>query len=227
MKINFRKLKATEIDARVATISEKGCSLLLYKDARVDMNMLDETVGPENWEREHKIIGDNLYCSVSIYDSDKEMWITKQDVGTESNTEKEKGQASDSFKRACFNWGIGRELYSAPFIWIPADKVRVEKNNMGKATTKDRFSVADIGYDENGEINRLKIQNDTRKQIVYEMGNVKPAAGLPKAEQVVLENLCNKKGLDVATTFPGGLESLTNEQYAEAVRKLKGLKDKS
>ena len=118
MKIAFRELRADEVDARVSTISAKGLSLLLYKDARCDMNILDETVGSTNWEREHEIIGDRLYCTVSIFDEDKNAWVSKQDVGTESYTEKEKGQASDSFKRACFNWGIGRELYTAPFIWI-------------------------------------------------------------------------------------------------------------
>lgn len=105
MNFKFRKLRANEIDVRVASVSAKGVSLLLYKDARCDMNILDETVGPMNWQRGHQIIGDRLYCTVSIYDENKGIWISKQDVGTESYAEKEKGQASDSFKRACFNWG--------------------------------------------------------------------------------------------------------------------------
>lgn len=120
MSLSFRKLKETEIDVRVATVTAKGVSLLLYKDARCDMNILDETVGPYNWKREHT--RDNANCIVSIYDSEKKEWVSKEDTGTESFTEKEKGLASDSFKRACFNWGIGRELYTAPFIWISADK---------------------------------------------------------------------------------------------------------
>lgn len=121
MKRMFRLLKADEIECRVSTINEKGLTLLLYKDARVDQNILDETVGPERWQRTHTVINDNLFCSVGIrFDSDNQHeWVWKQDVGVESNTEKEKGQASDAFKRACFNWGIGRELYTAPFIWIP------------------------------------------------------------------------------------------------------------
>lgn len=96
MKLEFRKLTADEIDARVSTVSEKGCSLLLYKDARVDQRLLDEVVGPCNWKRSHQLIGDRLYCTVEIWDEDKQQWISKQDVGTESYTEKEKGQASDS-----------------------------------------------------------------------------------------------------------------------------------
>jgi len=94
--MKFRKLKADEIDCRVSTINEKGLSLLLFKDARVDMNLLDETVGPMNWQRCHHMIGDRLYCTVSIWDGKEGIWVSKQDVGTESYTEKEKGQASDS-----------------------------------------------------------------------------------------------------------------------------------
>ena len=103
MSLSFRKLKETEIDVRVATVTAKGVSLLLYKDARCDMNILDETVGPYNWKRSHT--RDNANCIVSIYDSEKKEWVSKEDTGTESFTEKEKGLASDSFKRACFNWG--------------------------------------------------------------------------------------------------------------------------
>jgi hypothetical protein len=94
--VKFRKLKANEIDCRVSTINAKGLSLLLYKDARCDMALLDDTVGPTNWQRSHQMIGDRLYCTVSIWDDEKKQWISKQDVGTESYTEKEKGQASDS-----------------------------------------------------------------------------------------------------------------------------------
>ena len=162
----FRKLKATEIDARVSTISEKGCSLLLYKDARVDQNILDETFGIFGWQRKHEIIGNSLYCTVSVKNPDTGEW----DVGTESYTEKEKGQASDSFKRACFNFGIGRELYTAPFIWINSGDVTIQKGNNGKVTTYDRFHVSDIGYDENGAISYLVIYNDKTNKKVYVYG---------------------------------------------------------
>lgn len=166
----FRKLKATEIDARVSTISEKGCSLLLYKDARVDQNILDETFGIFGWQRKHEIIGNSLYCTVSVKNPDTGEWVSKQDVGTESYTEKEKGQASDSFKRACFNFGIGRELYTAPFIWINSGDVTIQKGNNGKVTTYDRFHVSDIGYDENGAISYLVIYNDKTNKKVYVYG---------------------------------------------------------
>lgn len=169
MGIRFRRLRASEVDARVSTVTEKGCSLLLFKDARVDQNILDETVGCMNWQRHHELIGDRLYCTVSVWDEQKEQWISKQDVGTESYTEKEKGQASDSFKRACFNLGIGRELYTAPFIWIPKGKVTIVDKN-GKPTTYDRFLVEDIGYDEEGNINRLVIRNEKLNMIAFQMG---------------------------------------------------------
>lgn len=138
----FRDLKAEEIDVRVATCSEKGVSLLLYKDARVDQDILDETVGAMNWQRKH--LRDNANCIVEIWDSEKTQWISKEDTGTESNTEKEKGLASDSFKRACFNWGIGRELYTSPFIWINADKCNIYLNDKGKYACKDSFKVEAI-----------------------------------------------------------------------------------
>ncbi len=142
-KSMFRDLNKDEIDCRIASVKENGVSLLLYKDARVDMDMLDETVGPYGWKREHQFKDGKLYCTVSIWDNDKKQWIYKEDVGTESNTEQEKGQASDSFKRACFNWGIGRELYTAPFIWIPKEKCNIRQQN-GKYICTDKFNVEAI-----------------------------------------------------------------------------------
>lgn len=186
--VEIRKLTANEIEARVSTLSEKGASLLLYKDARVDQKILDEVFGVYGWQRTHQLIGDRLYCTIEIWDDDKKQWVAKQDVGTESNTEKEKGQASDSFKRAGFNVGIGRELYTAPFIWVPADRMAISKKTdyTGKERlyTNDKFEVAEIGYDDNGEINKLKIVNEKTKAVVYEMGaKVAPAApAKPKTE---------------------------------------------
>ena len=155
MKTEFRKLNADEIEVRVAKITDKGAQLLLYKDARCDMNILDETVGAMNWQRAHS--RDNANCTVLIYDEDRGMWIGKEDTGTESNTEAEKGLASDSFKRACVNWGIGRELYTAPFIWITADKINIDSSS-GKRRTYDRFAVEKIVYDGN-RIAGLSIRN--------------------------------------------------------------------
>jgi len=163
----FRTLRADEIDCRVSTVNAYGCSLLLYKDARCDQNILDETVGAMNWMRHHS--RENANCIVSIWDEAKNQWIEKEDTGTESYTEKEKGLASDSFKRACFNWGIGRELYTAPHIWVKAGDVRLEDGNGGKKITKDHFSVTEIAY-EGGNITALEIRNDSLKRIVYTYG---------------------------------------------------------
>lgn len=171
--MEFRTLKANEIDCRIQSISVKGeaagAVVLLYKDARVDMRLLDEVVGAMNWKREHTIIGDRLYCTVSIYNEHIYDWVGKSDVGTESNTEKEKGQASDSFKRACFNWGIGRELYSAPFIYINLQSSEWQKGKDGRPKSYAKFTVKEIDYDENRNISKLIIV-DSKGSVRYTMG---------------------------------------------------------
>ena len=159
----FRDLRAEEIECRVAQANQYGVNLLLYKDARCDQNILDETVGAMNWMRSHT--RENANCIVSIWDEKKQMWISKEDTGTESNTEKEKGLASDSFKRACFNWGIGRELYTAPSIRIPAEACKSLKEYNGKWKCYDTFEVQKIVI-ENKRIVALAIKNpDTRKTV--------------------------------------------------------------
>lgn len=168
--MKFRDLTEKDIEVRVQSVKPNGLVLLLYKNARVDMNILDETVGAENWQREHYECKGNLFCRVGIKTGAMERatnapdlvigkteWVWKSDCGTESNTEAQKGEASDSFKRACFNWGIGRELYTSPFIWIPADKCNIQN---GKCY--DRFSVEKIII-EDKQIKALAIRNDTQK----------------------------------------------------------------
>lgn len=151
----IRLLQADEIECRVQAVKPSGCSVLLYKTARVDMSILDEMFGPMNWKRTHELIGDRLYCNIDVWDNDKKEWVRKQDVGTESNTEAEKGQASDAFKRAGFNIGIGRELYTAPFIWI---SITPAEYNGGKL--KVSFSLKEIEYDDKRNISRLVIVDD-------------------------------------------------------------------
>lgn len=169
----FRDLRADEIECRVQSVKENsdlkksGLVLLLYKDARVDMNILDEAVGSENWQREHYECKGNLFCRVGIRTERKDEtggyaeWVFKSDCGTESNTEAQKGEASDSFKRACFNWGIGRELYTAPFMWIPADKCNIKN---GKCY--DKFDVQKIII-ENKQIVSLEIYNSNKECVAY------------------------------------------------------------
>ncbi|MDO4460725.1 MAG: hypothetical protein Q4C42_11730 [Clostridia bacterium] len=167
MELKFRDLTADEIDVRVGQITDKKITLLLYKDARCDMQILDETVGPTGWQRRHT--RDNANCIVSIYDTDMNCWVEKEDVGVQSNTEAEKGMASDSFKRACVNWGIGRELYTAPRITVwwnnGAGYDRDQKN--GKWATYDKFAVADISIRDK-KIEKLVIVNENNGAVVFE-----------------------------------------------------------
>lgn len=198
--MKFRKLLADEIECRISMVKANGVSLLLYKDARCDQRLLDETVGPFNWKRTHQLIGDRLYCTLEIKDPETGEWIAKQDVGTESYTEKEKGQASDAFKRACFNWGIGRELYTAPFIWISSGKAKIEDVN-GKKVCRERFSVGEIEY--SGEkISYLTIQNG-KDETVYSFGNPSESGFTEKESEFITDTQekalyarCQSEGVD-------------------------------
>jgi hypothetical protein len=135
MKINT-PLEITEIDFRVQSVNKGGfATILAYKDARVDMNRLDAIYGVDGWQKKFEVINGNLFCSVGIYSEKLQQWVWKMDVGTESNTEKEKGEASDAFKRACFNLGIGRELYDYPVI-----QVKLDDTEFDKATGKPTFN---------------------------------------------------------------------------------------
>ena len=190
--MNFRDLTKDDIEVRVQSVKKIGLILLLYKNARVDMNILDETVGAENWQREHYEVKGNMFCRVGInvgkfvvpaalMSSESNAssfslpeWVWKSDCGTESNTEAQKGEASDSFKRACFNWGIGRELYTSPLIWIPESKCKIENNKC-----YDTFSVEKIKI-ENKRIVGLAIRND---RIYRETGDAKAARAFVYAEE--------------------------------------------
>ena len=225
----FRDLRADEIDCRVAMISEKGLSLLLYKDARCDMIILDETVGAYNWQRTHS--RDNANCIVSIYDSDKQAWISKEDTGTESNTEAAKGLASDSFKRACFNWGIGRELYTAPFIWISASDCKLSKRNDGKYVCYDKFSVKDISIKDK-KIVGLTIMNESTKKDVYTFGaKATRKKADPKQEQpqtdhrTELRNFLIKNKIDpnLVVKACGLNNDSTDDDYAMALIYVKNM----
>lgn len=170
----FRNLRADEIECRVGLMNEKGVSLLLFKDARADMNILDETVGPLNWKREHISMDGRLYCKVSLYNKDLGEWISKTDVGAESFAEKEKSVASDSFKRACVNWGIGRELYSAPVIWVDREKYKLEiYQDKGKLKCANKFAVKHIEYDELNNISSIVIEDKKSKTIVFKAAKPK------------------------------------------------------
>ena len=177
----IRLLRADEIECRAQSVKSNGCVLLLYKDARTDMNLLDETFGSGNWQRSHEVINGNLFCNIDVWDMDKKCWVRKQDVGVESNAEKEKGQASDAFKRAGFNVGIGRELYTAPFIWISLTANEVD-NSRGKPSLsfKVKFHVSKIGYNDKREIVELEIKDQSGK-VRYTLGAEQPKPKTVKA----------------------------------------------
>ena len=196
----IRLLNADEIECRIAVINEKGLSLLLYKDARVDQRILDETFGMFGWKRSHQSIDGNLYCTVEIRDRETGEWIAKQDVGTTGYAEKEKSQASDSFKRACFNWGIGRDLYSAPFIWIPASKVQIQKKE-NRFYCNESFHVSSITYSESREIAGLELVSDRGGTIFeWKMQERKPdgngtASGEATKTETAKKGTARKKSL--------------------------------
>lgn len=177
----FRKLKANEIECRVGQTNESGFSLLLYKDARVDMNLLDEVVGPARWQRKHYMLGNDVYCSVGIYYDDIG-WVWKDDAGASGTIEIEKSKASDSFKRACVNaTGVGRELYTSPFIWVKKDQDNDPK--------KSHYLVKEIDYKEN-EISKLVIVNEKTGQVVFSKGSatkVSQTSEKPQKRDVLAE----------------------------------------
>ena len=223
----FRDLRADEIECRVQSAKQNGLVLLLYKDARVDMNILDETVGAACWQREHYECKGNLFCRVGIKEFDpKSMtweWVFKSDCGTESNTEAQKGEASDSFKRACFNWGIGRELYTAPFTWIPADKCNIKETKDGRGQARyacyDNFVVESITI-ENKQITGLRIYNQTKKCLAFSLGENGDKNGdkkVPTNTVPQTEGLTYEKALEVKLSF-GDYEGQTLKEIYKTDR---------
>lgn len=220
--VMFRALQADEIECRISSVEKNGVSLLLYKNARCDQNILDETVGAERWQRSHELINGNLFCNVGIWFDRRNdgygEWVWKQDVGVESYTEKEKGQASDAFKRACFNWGIGRELYTAPpLIWISADQCNIREGQNGKLTCYDRFTVSDIDYDGARRINKLVIKKG--ETVVYKMvdPNVKNAT-ISEIKIKALKETLSQKGITeeylLRSCNKKNLEDITEGQFS-------------
>lgn len=180
----FRTLRADEIECRISEVNKKGkgVTLLLYKTARTDAQLLDETFGPMNWQADYRMIGDRLYCGIGVRDEGGE-WIWKWNVGTESNTEAEKGQASDALKRAGFTWGVGTELYSSPRVFIPAGLAGVKEDN-GKWRCYDKFSVFEIEYNDREEISKLVLLNETQDAICFSWHSGIAPAKIPESEKL-------------------------------------------
>ena len=211
----IRLLHYDEIECRIGSISEKGLSLLLYTDARAAMKILDETFGCLNWQRSHQMIGNSLYCIVSVWDNEKQQWISKSDVGTESYTEKEKGLASDSFKRACVSIGIGRELYTAPFIWVSANRINIQRKG-DKLLTYDKFRMSNISYNDNREIVGLTIVNQNG-EVVYSLGQSERTSTINRELErtgVAIDAVLNRYGVS-------SVDDMTEETYRSAMNSLK------
>ena len=162
----FRKLNENDIEVKVKQVKPNGICCLLYKTSRTDMDLLDEAVGPMNWESDYKEIKGNLYAGIGVRDTEEDKFVWKWDCGIESRADSEgnqkKGEASDAFKRAGFKWGIGRELYTSPFIWIDSNHCQISN---GKCY--DKFSVEKIAYDENGKVSGLSIYNESMKKRAF------------------------------------------------------------
>lgn len=172
----FRKLRADELQIKCTDTKFKGsATLLIYKDARVDQKVLDETVTPMRWQKDYKEIDGKIYCGVGIKNADNGEWIWKWDCGTEGNFEAEKSEASDAFKRACFNWGLGRELYDTPKLKIkcPDNYYYNDKMNM-------TFTVKSIEWNGN-ELADLVIV-DRFNKVVYDYKNLGANTTVPNLE---------------------------------------------
>jgi hypothetical protein len=229
--MEFRNVRADEIECRVGSVSKtgEGFSLLLYKDARTDQNILDETVGAMNWQKHYELIDGQLFCTIEIWDSEKKQWVGKQDVGIESNTEAEKGRASDAQKRSGFAWGIGRELYTAPFIWISEGDPKQDKFIVETIEIVDKKIVA------------LTIINKKTKEVVYSFGGkaakttkksatkkVETKAEAPKEEAPKAETTAKKRSVG---EFPSWIEILkickAENLDARQIAKMYGLTGKT
>lgn len=246
MDLKFPLLTADDIEVKVKKVSEKGATVLLYKTARVDMNILDQIVGPLNWKCFYHDVKGNLYCEISIYDSDKQEWVSKEDCGIESREDGEgnqrKGEASDAFKRAGFKWGIGRELYTAPFTFIHcATKQKSDGRSYEMTNPFARFNVKSIGYDDSGRINVLSICDDKGK-IVYELGQKEPQKPEPEyideTKQTVILKELHRTGWDAKgmltylaekfpKTPPDAIGHITEKQFTFIVKALEKKPDKT
>lgn len=224
--MEVRRLQAKEISCRVQQINADGLSLLLYITSRAAMNLLDDTYGALMWKRESKEVNGEERCVVSVYNKEIKEWISRDDVGTASNTEKEKGRASDAFKRACVNFGIGRELYSAPHIWITNAQATIKKKkDRDVYYTYDKFIVKSITYNKKGEIDSLEIFNTSKDEVVYKLY---PAERITKPMLITLEEaieeIGNYNGFEVQKIYDmcsiDNLKEMSVKDYQPVYNKL-------
>ena len=212
----IRLLSKEDIEVRVAQTlagnNKVRVNLLLYKNARVDMKIMDELFTPMGWKRTHKLIGDRLYCCVEVYNPETKEWVCKEDVGVESNTEAEKGQASDSFKRACVNWGIGRELYTAPKISIELNENEYTKDQNSRIKVWAYFSVKSIGYDS-------KTRTITSLEIQDKYGNVRFSmnGSVQQSQSEPSQAVKARRAAKANSPAPAAYQPMSEEMYWKIV----------
>lgn len=207
METNIRLLTKDDIEVKVKQITAKGALGLLYKTARVDRQILDDTFGALNWQNKFDVINGNLYCSIGVYNPDIKDFVWKSDCGVESQTEAEKGEASDAFKRAGFKWGIGVELYNSPFIWLNVPTAKDDNGKWQLADRFQRFEVKEIGIEADRTISKLIIVDSKTGESVFSFGSKSATAkpiivvnGAFKEAQAIGEKL-NPKDLQTANDW--------------------------
>lgn len=227
-----RPLDIKDVDFRVQSINNGGyATILAYKDARVDMNRLDEVAGPSKWKKDYSVINNQLFCGVSIYDAETSQWVTKWDVGTESMTEKEKGLASDAFKRACFNWGIGRELYDYPMISI---KLNSDEWSKESGRPKQTYNLKIREWRWHSEFTDGKLTflaaKDQKGAVRYKFGTLKSqeSKGVEDSNSNVKALLKKKKDDEVLESVEkvGGIVILPDAEKKALVEEYKAIFNK-
>ena len=211
----IRALRADEVECRVNTISENGYQLLLYKDARCDCRILDEIFGMYGWQDHYEVIDGTLYCTISIWDDEKKQWISKQNCGTQSNTEKEKGEASDAFKRACFNLGIGRELYTKIFIWISGGTKAGKNGKYELADKYQKFIIKEMAVDDKAEKITKLVITDKKDVVVFSYPTKQPSIAQKKADTKKADEI-NKEfdNTKVETASPEQVKAIQEACFA-------------
>ena len=119
--------------------NEKPWAMVLcYVQARAIENRLDEVVGANNWQTEFRADGPNIICKLSIWDNEKNQWISKENGASETEIEAFKGGISGALKRcASHGWGIGRYLYELDTTFADCSLEKQTGKGWNKAKTKD------------------------------------------------------------------------------------------
>lgn len=211
----MRLIRPNEINAYVKTVKNGKGLILLYKDSRYDMSVLDEEFGTFGWETSYQEIKGTLYCTIRVWDASRAHWVEKTSNGVESDMEAQKGEASDALKRAGFLLGIGRELYTAPVIFVSLNQDEVDNYN-GKERLKlgVTFNVSEIEYDECRNISRLVIVDRNGKQ------RFKWESGKPTTKTTTLAKKVEPKQEMPKEDFGSGFNPIPNFTPVDAWKHL-------